>query len=251
MCVFIFFVNCRLRDTIAKKQIDIKNLLSREKMLCQALGQRQKLLPISPIPPEDEIENFKLYLEELSNEKFIREEKFLLIKTNLLEMIKELKIKPSLDFEKVVLFGDDSAFAVSDENMSLLENFFSSLKATYESLRCEVWELREKLCTLWLRLEESPQYTSEFTEKYPGFSVPTCNALKIEIRRCESRVKENIKIFVEKMRHEIRVLWENCRFGPQEKAEFIHYTSDCFTEDLLSLHELQIEKLKQHFNNNK
>lgn len=220
-------------------------------MLCQVLGKKQKLLPISPIPPLEEIESFKLYLEELGDEKFIREEKFLLTKVSLLQMIEELNFKPSLDFEKLVLFGDESTFAITDENMCQLEKFFSSLKAQRESLHCEVGELREKLSALWAKLEENPQYTSNFTEIYSGFSVPTCNALKIEIDRCQANIKSNIKVFVEKMRNEIRVLWENCRFGPQEKAEFIYYTSDCFTEDLLSLHELQIKKLKQRFNNNK
>lgn len=219
--------------------------------MCQALGKKQKLLPISPIPSKEDIECFNSYLEELSNEKFIREENFLITKSNLLEIFEELKMKPSLDFEKLVLFGADSAFLVTDENMSLLEQFASSSRAKRESLRCEVAELREKLCVLWERLEEDPKYSSEFTEKYPGFSVPTCKALKIEINRCQNKVKDNIKIFVEKMRHEIRVLWEKCRFGPQERQEFINYTSDCFTEDLLALHELQLDKLKHHFNKNK
>lgn len=35
-----------------------------------------------------------------------------------------------------------------------------------------------------------------------------------------------------------------------ERARFIHFQSDCYTEDLLSLHEMELDDLKSFYDKN-
>ncbi|GLV33432.1 uncharacterized protein CBL_20171 [Carabus blaptoides fortunei] len=45
--------------------------------------------------------------------------------------------------------------------------------------------------------------------------------------------------------------WNKCRYGDVKRQEFIHCNSNCYTEDLLTLHEIKVEKLRSHYEENK
>lgn len=74
--------------------------------------------------------------------------------------------------------------------------------------------------------------------------------LKAEIQRCEEKKRQNIRVFVEAIREELASWWSKCCYGKLQRQQFRAYFSDCYTEDLLELHELEIEKLKRYFNEN-
>lgn len=172
------------------------------------------------------------------------------MKVAIIDIMAELKINPSLDFEKNVIYNDVTEFKVTEENMRLLDEFYASLKAQLEDTKAKIQDLREKVSTLWERLEESPEKRSEFLELHPGNSVQTLKALKEEVVRCEELKKANIKIFIDKMRHELMYWWDKCRYNDVQRQEFIHFYSNCYTEDLLTFHEMEVEKLKYHYEKN-
>ncbi|GLV38821.1 fascetto [Carabus blaptoides fortunei] len=156
-----------------------------------------------------------------------------------------------LDFEKKVINDDAVTFKVTEENMRMLDQFYVSLKAQLDETRAKIQELREKVSTLWERLEESPEHRSNFMDSHPGNSVQTLKALKEEVVRCEELKKANIKIFIDKMRHEMVYWWDKCRYNDVQRQAFINFNSNCYTEDLLTLHEMEVEKLRSHYEKNK
>lgn len=240
-----------LRESYKKKfderMNEIKQLELQEKKLCNVLGKTCRHLPHSPLPTSESIRQFRTYLDELSDLKFRNEETFLKIKSSIIDIVKELNIIPSLDFERKVVFGNDSEFQVTEENMKMLEELYKSLKNKLEITRAKISELRETLYGLWVMLEESQDVRSTFLAEHSDNSVDTLKALKAEINRCQEKKKENIQRFVDKLRNELVTWWDKCQFPAEQRSEFIYFESDCYTEDLLSLHELQIEKVKSFY----
>lgn len=238
------------QDIYNARKAEITKLKSQQAAICDALGKRPKELNTSPLPAKEQIQEFRNYLEELSDLKFQREEQFLKHKTRVVAIMDELQIKPSLDFERRIVQQDDSSFKVTDENMKQLHNLHKSLENQLIETKLKIADLRESITSLWERLEESPQVRSAFLEAHPGNSINTLMALKAELCKLEEKKKANIKLFVDKLREDLVVWWSKCCCSPEEQHEFMHFTSDCYTEDLLTLHEMQLEKLKSHYEQN-
>lgn len=49
----------------------------------------------------------------------------------------------------------------------------------------------------------------------------------------------------------MKSLWDACKYGPLQKNEFVPFNSQTFTDDLLALHEMELEKLQEYYNSNK
>lgn len=74
--------------------------------------------------------------------------------------------------------------------------------------------------------------------------------LKDEIKRCEELKRQNIKRFVEEIQKELKYWWDKCLVGEEERLQFRPHSSECFTEDLLELHELEVQKFRSYYEQN-
>lgn len=80
--------------------------------------------------------------------------------------------------------------------------------------------------------------------------MSTLEALREEVNRCREIKKTNIKTFVTKLRTKLSELWKQCYCTEQAKQSFKYFEDDCYTEDLLDLHELEIEKWQSFYRHN-
>lgn len=53
-----------------------------------------------------------------------------------------------------------------------------------------------------------------------------------------------------KLRTKLSELWKQCHCTEQDKQSFKYFEDDCYTEDLLALHELEIEKWQSFYRHN-
>ena len=72
-----------------------------------------------------------------------------------------------------------------------------------------------------------------------------------EIKRCKDKRSENIGNYICKIREEISSLWDLCKINESERKKFGAFYCDAITEDLLTLHEIQAENLRKHYNANR
>lgn len=72
-----------------------------------------------------------------------------------------------------------------------------------------------------------------------------------EIKRCKQQRMENIAKYVEKVRDQLQDLWDKCRYGNAQRKEFKPFYVQSYTEDLLALHDLEVERLRKFYNANK
>jgi protein regulator of cytokinesis 1 len=252
---------CDVERTLRRKMENFRNikdlrlkrlaeLKSKEDLLCNDLGIQPQADFANQIPTEKQLHDFEVYVKEKSDEKERLMQVYQKSKSAIIAIVNELKVVPTLEFEKLVICEEDTTFRPTKENMNALRQLHQRLEHQLEDTKAEVTELREKLTQLWDRLHEEYSHREIFLTAHRGHSAGTLKALKDEIKRCEELKRQNIKRFVEEIQQELKYWWDKCLVGEEERMQFRPHSSECFTEDLLELHELEVQKLQTYYEQN-
>lgn len=238
------------QNKIETAMVRIKKLLTDESRLCFQLGRTPKGITTNPLPLDTEVDDYENYVEELRRVVFNHEEEFFELREEIKNMLDDLGQKPISEFQRSILTCSSKTVPITDENMNLLHNWHSTLKSEVNEKMASAKELREQLCSLWEMLEENPEYRSKFINENTGFSDHTVNKIHLEIERCKEKKRENIKVFIDKLRMEIKDYWDKCMYSEKQRHDFTLYRSECYNEDMLMLHELHLKKLKDYYTEN-
>lgn len=71
--------------------------------------------------------------------------------------------------------------------------------------------------------------------------------LNSELKECKAIRKKFLKEVIESARTELEELWVKCCVSEFEKELFEAYQADIYTEDILTLHEMEIDRLKKFY----
>ncbi|XP_011502306.1 PREDICTED: protein regulator of cytokinesis 1-like [Ceratosolen solmsi marchali] len=227
----------------------IKELVTKEAEICIKIG----LKPIgfnSDLLLEQEIKKFESYINIQEVEKNRLTEMFKDSRRSIIKMMEELHINPTLDFEKII-YHDHGNFIYSSNNMTKLKDLKEKLKSQVEQAKLQAQEKKETLISLWDYLDEPQKTRQAFFENYSGYSMITLSALNTEIKRCKEKRRENVATYIDKVRIEIENLWKSCKFSELQKKSFTAMKCQTYTDDLLTLHELEIENLRKYYNSNR
>ncbi|KPI92615.1 PREDICTED: protein regulator of cytokinesis 1-like [Papilio xuthus] len=236
------------REQVLQRRMKMERLLEWQKDIGEKLGTTIYELQDVPLPSEEELDKLKNHLEVLQAERDKRVEIFLNTQVEIKDIMEKLHIKPQNKFEQLVVSSLSVDFKVTDLNMDRLAKLQQDLQDKYQQTNNRVLELRERLAKLWDCLEEDHIYRENFLQAHIGCNPDTENALKEEIRRCDQIKRQKIQVFVANVRTKIKLMWDNLMYSQKEREEFVHYYQDTFTEDVLTLHELYLEKLTKHYN---
>jgi protein regulator of cytokinesis 1 len=75
--------------------------------------------------------------------------------------------------------------------------------------------------------------------------------LNTEIKRCKEKRRVNVANYVDKVRIEIENLWKLCKYSELQQKSFTAMKCQTYTDDLLTLHELEVENLRKYYNCNR
>lgn len=236
-----------LRETLRLRREQIFELLLEQDTLCSELGEEPRSLVADPLPSEEEIQEFRQNLEVLKTEKVDR-----------LNRVSSMRreIKNFLQILEVKMFSENDDRLLNHRQIKLNKETFDGLREMHARYKDRVLELEDtiegmkrKLNCLWDRLDTSPATREKFS-RYTECSQTTAEILHKEVSRCELLKKQNIKLFVEQIRKEIVQWWDKCMKSDVQRSRFSNFYSDCFTDDLLILHEMELEDLKTFYLNN-
>lgn len=233
-----------------KRMTVLKELLAKEHNICERLGIKKLDINTDVLPTEQELESFMLYLQKQENEKIHLENIFAEIRRSIIQIMDELDIAPSSSFEQLIC-NNPEEFVLNTSNMTKLREIRDELKTQVEEAKCQVKKMKEDLLTLWKYLDEPVNNYQFFLDRHPGYSTGTINAFNMEIQRLKEKRKENILKYVTQIRRELMDLWDQCKYCEVERNAFVAFHSNTFTEDLLTLHELELEKLRKFYNDNR
>ncbi|KAK0066647.1 protein regulator of cytokinesis 1-like isoform X4 [Biomphalaria pfeifferi] len=112
-------------------------------------------------------------------------------------------------------------------------------------MKQEADDLRNKLRSLWNRLETSDIDREEFEIQNEGHGSRVISNLKTQIAVCEKQKLQNLQRFISGIRKELALWWTKCYFSKEQRDKFTGYNKYECSEELLEAHKKELEKIKQ------
>ncbi|XP_030080137.1 protein regulator of cytokinesis 1-like [Drosophila hydei] len=237
-----------LREELCKRRAEICGLLLQQDQLCEELGESPLVLIVDPLPRPEEMSSFCKHLEQLREVRERRMEELFQLQNQIKQDMKLLSIMPNTAAEEHLL---------SQANQHLTPNILEKLRLMQKEFAAQVQEMREqiddmrgKIYELWERLQESDEYVMNRVRKADEYTQSTFDVLREELQRCQALRRKNLKTFIEQLRLEIKKWWDLTLKSEQERKRFTNLKEQC-SEELLELHELELDDLKSFYNSNK
>uniref|UniRef100_A0A3Q3WTD6 Uncharacterized protein n=1 Tax=Mola mola TaxID=94237 RepID=A0A3Q3WTD6_MOLML len=209
----------------------LKLLLEQDQDLCDILCSMPYGIAPDSVPSLEQLENFSQHIRNQSVEKVRRYAEFMDLKKQIILYMEELDHVPETSFEKDVVCEDEDSFCLNISSM------------------CE--SHREKIQQLWDRLQVPQEERQAFNVHMVTSRKRNLEALQAEVWHLEELKLLNIHNVTDAIRSEIAVFWEKCFFSKDQRHGFAPYFSEDFTEELLSLHDAEIQRLKHHYEDHK
>ncbi|XP_045889378.1 protein regulator of cytokinesis 1b isoform X2 [Micropterus dolomieu] len=235
----------------AQRRQQLKVLLEQDQDLCDILCSIPYGIAPDCVPSLEQLESFSQHIINQNAEKARRYAEFTDLKKQIILYMEELDRIPETSFEKDVICEDEDAFCLSRDNITSLKLLLCQLEEhkTKNEVMCE--DHREKIQQLWDRLQVPQEEREAFDEHMVTSKKRNLEALQAEVQRLEELKLLNIRNVTDAIRSEISVFWEKCFFSADQRQAFAPYFSNDFTEELLSLHDAEIQRLKQHYEDHK
>ncbi|XP_055705777.1 protein regulator of cytokinesis 1-like [Phlebotomus papatasi] len=236
-----------LRQQLKRRKDEIYELLVEQEDLCDDLGEECRELVDDPLPTAEDLEDFKRYLDKL---KGVREERT----TEVIQLRRDIKLslmtlEISLITEADKALVNSMTLPIKTEHLQKLRDMKEEFSSRCRNLATSIDSTRKKLVILWDYLEVG----EDVRQRYAGYSEicqTTLDKLQEELMRREKEKKQNIKKVVDKIREEIAFWWNKTLKSDLEMSRFSNFTSELYTEDLLTLHEMELEQLKFFYHSN-
>uniref|UniRef100_H3DN66 Protein regulator of cytokinesis 1b n=1 Tax=Tetraodon nigroviridis TaxID=99883 RepID=H3DN66_TETNG len=231
----------------ANRMQRLKALLEQDQDLCDILCSMPYGIAADSVPSVEQLENFHQHIQNQNEEKARRHAEFTALKKQIILYMEELDHIPETSFEKDVVCEDEDSFCLSRENLTSLKLLICHLEERKAENEATCESLREKIQQLWDRLKAPQEDREAFNEHMVTSKRRNLEALRSEVQRLEELKLLNIRSVIDAIRSEIAVLWEKCFFSTEQRKAFTPYFSEDFTEELLSQHDAEIQRVKQHY----
>ncbi|KAL6461464.1 hypothetical protein MHYP_G00296080 [Metynnis hypsauchen] len=229
----------------------LKALIEQDQDLCDILCSEPYSISASSVPSLEQLESLRQHITALAEEKEQRHSKFVELKKMIILCMDDLDQLPETSFEKDIVCEDEEAFCLSKENIDSLKVLLHQLESKKAENEHICVSYREKIQELWDRLQISQEDRDAISEHMTLSKKRNREALQAEVNRLEELKLRNIKNVTVAIRDDIAVFWEKCFYSTEQRQAFVPYYDDNFNEDLLSLHDAEILRLKQHYEDHK
>ncbi|XP_031569575.1 protein regulator of cytokinesis 1-like isoform X2 [Actinia tenebrosa] len=236
-----------------KRIKELKKLREQENVFCKRL-----CLPAHNfgqnfvVPNKEHIRELEANIEYLKNEMIKRLESFKKIKANVMELWKELEEVPKTTVEtEMAMDSAETTFELSAINLEALKVLELELEHQ-KTININISkQLREEIQSLWTKLEISENEYKPFLAHWHGFKRSTINAMESEKQRLQALKLKHMQKFIEGLRKELTNWWDKCYFAPAQREAFSPINDTDYTEELLNMHEHQVEVMKSFYEQNK
>ncbi|ALC48525.1 feo [Drosophila busckii] len=238
-----------LRDELRMRRDEICELLLQQELLCEELGESPLPLLADPLPKPHEMSAFRDHLERLRAKRTRCMDEMFQLRSQIKQDMKQLELVPQSDADEQLL---------SQANLNLSPDVLIKLRLLQEDFAAQVVmlheridDMREKIKVLWQRLEYTDEFAMRQVNEATSYTQRTYDVLNVELQHCQQLRRRNLKGFIEQLRLEIKKWWDLTLKSQQERKRFSNYYNDWYNEDLLELHELELDDLKTFYNSNK
>lgn len=230
----------------------LKSLREKESKFCEQLCLPAHNLGEVNVPTEKQLKELEANVQYLQKEQVKRLNTFKELRHSIQTLWKELETVPSTLIGKEMAKEDaETTFKLSSQNIEALTDLNQELESQQKRNISEAADLREKIKSLWIKLEVDEAERQAFLTKNVGHKPSIITKLKSEVERLQALKLQHMQKFIDGLRKELSDLWDKCFFGPAQREEFTPAFDENYTEELLSIHEHQVEVMKNYYEENK
>ncbi|XP_043536388.1 protein regulator of cytokinesis 1b isoform X2 [Chiloscyllium plagiosum] len=230
-----------------ERMLKLKSLKDQDEELCDILCATAYPIDADAVPSLEQLDAFQEHIASLNVEKERRRAEFVETKRNIILCMEELDQLPDTSFERDIVCEDEDAFCLSNENIIGLKTLLQQLEVKRSQNESKCSELRNQIINLWDWLQISQEERDTFSANMVGSRAKTMQALQTELERLEVLKQHNMKNVIESVRRELATHWEKCFFSSAQRQEFAPYYDEDYTEELLQLHNLELNRLKEYY----
>ncbi|XP_069078752.1 protein regulator of cytokinesis 1 isoform X2 [Pleurodeles waltl] len=230
-----------------ERQTELITLRQRDEELCTILCTPLYFIDDQAVPSLDDLDQYRRHLASLAEEKDRRKAEFVNTKKQIILCMEELDQIPDSSFERDVVRENEESFCLSTEHIASVKLLLLQLeeKRTQNEVVCS--QLRSRITELWNRLQIPNEKREAFAKYMTGSRGKTLAALQNEVERLEVLKVENLQHFIKEIRAELISYWDKCFYSVEQRKAFSPFDDDAYTEDLLTLHEDEIARIKHHY----
>ncbi|XP_017037280.1 protein regulator of cytokinesis 1-like [Drosophila kikkawai] len=238
-----------LSAELASQRAEIGELLVQQNELCEELDELPLPLPADPLPLPEEMDAFRDHLQQLRDERVQRLKEVDELRDSIRTNMKILELFPITDSEVQLLCQDNQS--PKNEVLTQLRLMQKEYAHQVEELHEHIDTMRKKIEVLWTRLPETEDFFKRRVREAMAYTQGTYDVLLEELQRCQAIRTGNLKTYIGRLRAEIKVWWDLTLKSPEERKLFTSYFTDTESEDILELHEMELDGLKDFYSRNK
>jgi len=235
-----------------KRMAEYASLKAVEEELCDQLFVTPYYVESGTVPSQKQLNDIKEHIETLQAEKNKRELLISSQKLDIMQLYDELGLTPQ-HFQSHASFsqefiGDETLTCyLPPEKMEKVAGVLEDLQFRKSEVQFKVDIFRQKIQVLWDRLETpESERNVEFNLKQDNLQL-----LQNTLQLLEQIKSENMKKFIEKVRCELVILWDKCYYTTEKRSRFYPYEDESYTEELLTLHEVELSKMQAYYGKHK
>ena len=224
-------------------------LHSKKDKLLKNMNMKSKdMRTATNIPSEEELMHLQSYVSDLSKERQKRFNKYQSFHKILKQLFTDLEREPISEFEKHLLFQTPEEFVLSDDHMKALQTLHSELESCYQQNNDKRKQMEKRLDSLWNKLDVEQSYRDVFYRNKNGCKPSVLSLLEEEIFKYEELKRQNIELFVDKVRQELNEWYDKCYISDEQKDKFRPFMeSNEFSEELLDCHETELKRIQEYY----
>ncbi|XP_062859828.1 protein regulator of cytokinesis 1a isoform X2 [Trichomycterus rosablanca] len=230
---------------------ELKSLIQQDRELCDILCDNLYTIDPDCVPSAQQLEDYRQHIAIRNQEKERRYAEFVAIKRCIITCMEELEQMPETSFERDVVCEEEDTFCLSTDNIAALKVLQSQLENQKADIKAVCVSYRGRIVELWERLQIPQEERDSVAEHMQSSRKKNMDSLHTELERLEELKMKNIKSVIETIRAEIACLWEKCFYSQDQTQAFISYYSNDFSEELLTAHEQEEQRLKQQYEQHK
>ncbi|XP_046648070.1 protein regulator of cytokinesis 1-like isoform X1 [Daphnia pulicaria] len=223
----------------------VRALFQEEDVLCSRLNAKRCSLNRDRIPSSDQYSMLQQVITDLKTEIITRQGQFVSMRDSIKNSMAQLEMSARNPFEMDLLVSDPQSVSLSESDLNKIKDIQQGLISRIEKNQKKVTDMWNTIQTLWERLSVEPDTREIFHMQNRGFAPSTVTTLERELTRLEDLKRQNIERFIHSVRQDLIGWWDRCYVSDAERRNFTPFYAEVYTEDLLELHEAQVERYKE------
>lgn len=234
-----------MREKYQQKLEQIEECLRVQEQLCAELNENVRELSTDPLASDTDIFEFQNYLLDLRSERARRLNEIESLQMEIHVLTEEMGIELNESDESNYRRAEPTT-----ENIRFLETKRDQYKREKDTIKHECEQMLQKLEVLWDCLEAPSSCRAMYRNYAAECKKKSVKELSGQLKICKIMKQENMKMFIEKLRAKLVEQWDKI-YKSQQERDLELFRSDTYNEDLLQLHELELEECIRFYNENK